>query len=156
MIYLKYFIIYSFLGFFYESFIYKNSNINKHSGALHGPYTLVYGIGCSLCSFINNHLNNFLLSFLLFTITCTLIEFICGHLIHFIYKIDSWDYSYKKYHLGKYITIDYALCWGILALIFIKYLNNFFYNLTNLFSNTFFIITFIIIFIDIIYSFFKK
>ena len=163
MIYIKYFVIYSFLGFFYESFIYKNRNTNKHSGTLYGPYTLVYGIGCSISSFINiklNYINNYFLniiiSFISFTIISTLIELICGHLIHFIYKRDSWNYSYKKYHLGKYITLDYALCWGILALIFTKFLSNFFFNLTSLFSNTFYIITLIIIFIDIIYSFRTK
>ena len=108
MFYLKLFIIYSFLGFLFESFIYKYNNINKHSGVLTGPYTLVYGLGGTLCYYLNNNLLfiklpllNIIISYITFMTICTLIELIVGHLIHFIYKIDAWNYTYKKYHISK-------------------------------------------------------
>lgn len=162
MFYLKLFIIYSLLGFLFESFVYKYNNINKHSGVLTGPYTLVYGLGGTLCYFLNSYLLfiklpilNIIISYITFTIICTLIELITAHLIHFIYKIDAWNYTYKKYHIGKYITLDYALIWGLMAIIIVKILNNFIYNLTLLLSNKFTIITLVIIVFDIIYSYKK-
>ena len=162
MFYLKLFIIYSFLGFLFESFIYKYNNINKHSGVLTGPYTLVYGLGGTLCYYLNNNLLfiklpllNIIISYIIFTIICTLIELIIGHLIHFVYKIDGWNYTYKKYHLGKYITLDYALIWGLMAIILVKILNNFIYNQTLLLTNRFTIITLVIIVLDILYTYKK-
>ncbi len=162
MFYLKLFIIYSFLGFIFESFIYKYNNINKHSGVLIGPYTLVYGIGGTICYFLNNSLLfikssllNIIITYITFTIICTLIELITGHLIHYIYKIDGWNYTYKKYHFGKYITLDYALIWGLMAIILVKLLNNFIYNQTLLLTNRFAIITLVIIVLDILYTYKK-
>ncbi len=162
MFYLKLFIIYSILGFLFESFIYKYNNINKHSGVLTGPYTLVYGLGGTLCYFLNNYLSyikspllNIIISYTTFTIICTLMELIIGYLIHFLYKIDGWNYTYKKYHLGKYITLDYAFIWGLMAIILVKILNNYIYNQTLLISNRFTTITLVIIVLDILYTYKK-
>ena len=162
MIYLKIFVIYSILGFLFESLIYKYNNINKHSGVLTGPYTLVYGTGGTLCFFLNNYLScikstllNNIISYITYTIICALMELIIGHLIHFLYKIDSWNYTYKKYHLGKYITLDYAFIWGFLSLFLVKKLNNFFFNITLLISNKFTTITLVIIVFDILYTYKK-
>ena len=41
-------------------------------------------------------------------------------------KIDKWNYQNHKYHLGKYICLDYAIYWGLLATFIIKYLHPFF------------------------------
>ena len=155
MLYIKYFIIYSILGFIHESFLFKFRNIHKHSGALNGPYTLVYGFGGAICAYINNYFNNIFLLYLSFMIICTTIEFLIGHLIHLIYHIDSWNYSYKKYHFGKYITLDYALIWGLMALIFVKYANFFFYQLTLIITDQWAINIIIIMLIDSIYTYWK-
>jgi len=154
MIYLKLFILYSHLGFIFESFVFKLSNTNKHSGVLIGPYTLVYGLGGILCYYLSKHLNNLILEYLAFTLCTTLVELITGHLINFIFHFDSWNYSYKRMHIGKYISFDYAFIWGVLALIFVKYLNNFFNEIISLIPNTFFIIEIIIIIIDLLITFF--
>lgn len=158
MLYLKLFILYSIIGFTFESFIFKINNINKHSGVLHGPYTLVYGLGGTICTLINNYLNthNYLLLYLLFTITCTLIEFAIGHLIKLIYHIDSWDYSYKKYHLGKYICLNYALIWGLMAFTFTNILHNYFNYILVPIKDKFVIGFTIIILIDIFLTFIQN
>ena len=163
MIYLKLFTWYSLLGFYYESSLFKIVNVNKHSGALKGPYTLVYGLGVLICTLINNYLNlidntniNYIISYFIFLVTCTLIEFIVGHLIKLIYKIDSWDYSYRKYHFGKYICLNYALIWGLISIFFVKILNPFFFKILDLIPNNITIIILIIIIFDIIISFFKE
>ena len=164
MFYLKIFIIYSIIGFTFESLVFKINNINKHSGVLTGPYSLVYGFGGVICTLlhntyfskINNIIVNYLLSYILFTITCTLIEFIIGHLIKIIYHLDSWDYSYKKYHFGKYICLEYAIYWGLLSFIFVNFFNNFIIEISNNISNNFTLITLSAITIDIILTFLKN
>ena len=154
MIYLKYFILYSIFGFYFESTIFKFTNKNAYSGVLKGPYTLVYGIGGLISYIINNFLTiinntylNILICYIIFVIICTLVELLCGYLIKFIFNFDSWNYTNHKYHFGKYICLDYSLIWGLLALIFVKYSSNFFDNVLQLIPNY---ISFIIIFIIII------
>ncbi len=157
MLYLKFFILYSLIGFYFESTVFKLSHSPTHSGILYGPYTTIYGIGGIISLLINNYLNNIqnyylnlFLSFITFTIICTLIEFIGGNIIYFLFKKDSWNYSHHKYHFGKYICLSYAFIWGILAIIFVKYLNPLFYQILNLFPNYLFIIIFIIMITDFI------
>ena len=45
MYYLKIFLLYSLIGFIYESTLYKITKMNKHSGIFYGPITAVYGVG---------------------------------------------------------------------------------------------------------------
>ncbi len=163
MIYLKYFVLYSLFGFTFESFVFKMSKENKHSGVLYGPYTIVYGIGGTMSIILNNFLNiinnkylNIFLCYILFLITCTLIEFLAGHIIHFLLNIDSWDYSSHKYHFGKYICLDYAFIWGLMALIFAKLLNPFFHDVLLLVPNYINITCLSIIILDFIITLLHK
>lgn len=157
LIYFKYFILYSLLGFIYESTLFKICHINKHSGVLYGPYTLVYGLGGSICTFIFQkwHLTSNIFLFLIFLVICTLIEFITGHLIRIIYKFDSWNYSYKKYHFGNYICLSYAIVWGLMALVLVKFFNPFLYQIMKLIPNNITIYILFIIIIDIIVTYIK-
>lgn len=164
MNYLKYFLIFSLLGFIMESVVYKVSGSNSHSGVLLGPYTLVYGFGGLFIVLINNYfdkipMNNFLklvLLFIIFTVVCTLIEYLIGNLIHLIFNIDKWNYTSHKYHFGKYICLDLALTWGFLAVFVIKILKTFLEKLLLIIPNNATIIIFIILIIDLVYTLFTK
>lgn len=164
MNYLKYFLIFSLLGFIMESVVYKVSGSNSHSGVLLGPYTLVYGFGGLFVIIINNYFEKlnineilkFILLFICFTIICTLTEYIIGNLIHYIFDIDKWNYTDHKYHFGKYICLDLALTWGVLALIIIKILKPFIDKVLLLIPNNTTITIFTILIIDLLYTLFTK
>lgn len=164
MNYIKYFLIFSLLGFIMESVVYKVSSSTSHSGVLLGPYTLVYGFGGIFIVIINNYFNKIemnsilklILLFICFTIVCTLIEYIIGNLIHYIFNIDKWNYSNHKYHFGKYICLDLALTWGILALVIIKILKPFIDKVLLLIPNNTTLIILIILIIDLLYTLFTK
>ena len=125
MIYLNYFFFYSLLGFIMESTLYKITVVNMHSGILYGPYTLVYGFGVLTSILIYEFLesrvkwkNKFikvLCYFLLYTIVLSLIEFIGGHILHFFFQIDLWNYSNHIDAIGKYICFTNSLIWGLLG-----------------------------------------
>lgn len=162
MFYLNTFILFSFLGFFWESFVFKVSNSNKHSGVLYGPYTLVYGIGFSLIMFIFKFLNlplnfiNCIFYYFLFCFSATLCELIVGYLIYYIFKIDSWDYSNHKYHFTKYICLDYFFLWGLLASSFIFLTYNFWFNIINMIPYYFSLVILLIMTIDLIVTYKKS
>ena len=163
MYYLKFFILYSLMGFILESIVYKNAHSSSHSGILHGPYTLVYGIGGVLTLFVSNYINllninihiKLIISYFLFTIICTIVEYVVGNLIYIIFKIEKWNYSNHKYHFGKYICLDYALIWGLLSSIIIIYFKPYFDKIISITSNESIIIISLIIIFDIIYTYKK-
>ena len=110
-----------------ESTIYKNT-ILKPSGVLHSPITLVYGVGAILIILINqyiiskiktNKILKIIISFLIYMVSLTLTELICGYLCNLIIGIDMWNYTDKKYNIGKYICIELMPIWGLLGVIII-------------------------------------
>ena len=108
-----------------ESTLYKITKSKNYSGIFFGPYTFVYGIGVLISIIIYEYLekrvkikNKFLkiiMYFLLFTIVLSFIEFIGGHLLHFIFHVDLWNYSNHHDSLGKYICVTNSLIWGVLG-----------------------------------------
>ena len=106
-----------------ESTLYKITKSKNYSGIFFGPYTFVYGIGVLISIIIYEYLekrvkikNKFLkiiMYFLLFTIVLSFIEFIGGHLLHFIFHVDLWNYSNHHDSLGKYICVTNSLIWGV-------------------------------------------
>lgn len=125
MYYINSFFLYSLLGFIVESTIFKNT-ILKPSGVLNGPITLVYGVGGIVLLIVNKYIIDkiktkkiikIIISFIIYTIVLTLVELICGYLCRFIFNIDMWNYTDKKYNIGKYISLEYIGVWGIYGLI---------------------------------------
>jgi len=128
MYYINSFLVYSLLGFLMESALYKFFSIDNYSGFMSGPVTPIYGFGVLLILIINKYIiekikvNKFLkilLSFFAFAIILTLLEFIGGFLLDKILNIELWNYTNKKYNIGKYICLELSLVWGIFSIIFI-------------------------------------
>lgn len=126
MYYLNYFFIFSFIGHFLESFVYYNGE----SGILFGPWTPIYGFGSVIILLINKFVekhtkNKYLKIFLLFILSAiilTIIESIGGYLIEYLFNITFWDYSYFKFHIGKYISLEMALVWAIGSILIIYFI----------------------------------
>lgn len=128
MYYINCFFIYSFLGFIFEKIIGIISNNNFDSGILYGPIALVYGFGCIIILIISKYLfkrlhlprwiETFIASIILIFIL-SLLEFIGGITIETIFGIVFWDYSNYKYNIGKYVSLEISIFWGVLAIILI-------------------------------------
>ena len=142
----------------FESFVYKFTSSNQHSGALFGPYTLVYGVGFTLNLFVYNALNlninflNILLYYLLFCLGATICEFLFGHIIKLMFHTDLWDYSSYKDCIGKYICIKYFFLWVLISFFIIFFGYNFLTNFFNLISYKFSLFIVLIMTIDLIFS----
>lgn len=140
MYYINSFFLYSFLGFTIESTIFKNSFL-KPSGVLCGPVTLVYGIGGIMLLLTNkyiisrikgNKVVKIMLSFLIYVVVFSLVEFICGHLCNLIFGVDMWNYTNKKYNIGKYVCLEYVGIWGLYGVIITYVLKKFFDKVVRL------------------------
>ncbi len=125
------FFLYSILGFLLESTF--NLIVIHHfkSGILYGPWTPVYGIGAILTIIISNKifkklkttkLKETIIVFLILSVTLTLIEWIGGILIEKFFSITMWNYKKFNFNIGKYISLEMALIWGIISIILIYFI----------------------------------
>lgn len=164
MYYINSFFLYAFLGFVIESTIFKNSFL-KPSGVLCGPITLVYGIGGIVLLLTNkyivsrirgNKVVKIVLSFLIYVLVLSLTEFISGYLCRLIFGVDMWNYSSKKYNLGKYVCLEYTFIWGFYGVIVTYVFKSFFDKIVNLISReaTYFFL--LILFFDIVITIMTK
>lgn len=130
MYYMNYFFIFSILGHILESFVYSDGK----SGILLGWWTPIYGVGVVIILLLNKFIfeklkvNKILKAFLIFIIgslSLSIIEVIGGHLIEWIFHTTFWDYSYLKFHIGKYIALEMACIWGLGSILIIYFLKPF-------------------------------
>lgn len=128
---LTYFIIYSFLGWIMESIF--RSIIEKkviNTGFLIGPICPIYGFGaCIMFLFLGNLKDNIILLFLISCTLLTLWEYIVGVLLEKIFNTKYWDYSDHKFNFQGRICLTNSIYWGILGILFIKFIHPFVQNM---------------------------
>ena len=126
-----YFVIYSFLGWVLESIvrtICEKKIIN--TGFLIGPFCPIYGFGVIIMIlFLSKFENNIILLFLSSLIVLSIWEYIVGVILEKLFKTKYWDYSDHKFNYKGRICLTNSLAWGILGVLFIKYIHPFIQNL---------------------------
>lgn len=130
---LTYFIIYSFLGWVMESIvrtIAERKLIN--TGFLKGPFCPIYGIGAMIMFlFLDKFENKPILLFFISIIVLTIWEYLVGVLLEKMFKTKYWDYSDKKFNFQGRICLENSIYWGILGVVFVKYIHPFIQNLLS-------------------------
>lgn len=163
--YIKCLFFYSFLGFTFESEIYKINKSNLHSGIFYGPITEVYGFGILSLILLKKYFfdkltcNKYLKLLIIFItsfIILTLIEFIGGNILNLLFDINMWNYTNKTFNFGKYICLELALAWGILGTIFVYYIKDFLDKFIDLIPQKLIYTIIIINIIDTIFVFLTK
>ena len=128
---LIYFIIYSFLGWILESIvrtICEKKIIN--TGFLIGPFCPIYGFGAIIMIlFLNRFENNIILLFFISFIVLSIWEYIVGVLLEKLFKTKYWDYSKNRFNIKGRVCLTNSLAWGILGVLFIKYIHPFIQHL---------------------------
>ena len=129
MYYINNFFMYSILGHIVETIFYTMGS--GESGILYGYWTPIYGFGCvfillmydyvithrKLSKWVEN-----LLIFLTGAIFLTLLEYLAGNLVEYFFDTVFWNYGNLPLHIGKYISVEMALVWGVASLILIRIL----------------------------------
>ena len=126
-----YFIIYSFLGWILESIV--RSVCEKkliNTGFLYGPFCPIYGCGAIIMLFFLKYFeSSWILLFITSIIFLTFWEYIVGVFLEKTFKTKYWDYSNQKFNFQGRICLTNSLCWGVLGVVFIKYIHPFVSNL---------------------------
>lgn len=122
---LTYFVIYSMMGWVLESIF--RSIIEKkiiNTGFLIGPFCPIYGVGaCIMLLFLESLSNNIVLLFIVSFVVLTLWEYIVGIILEKMFHTKYWDYSNNKLNFQGRICLSNSIYWGILGIVFIKFLH---------------------------------
>lgn len=124
---LTYLILYSFFGWILES-ICKTVEQRKfvNSGFLNGPICPIYGCGAIIMILCLNSLkDNIFLLFIVSFLVLSIWEYIVGVLLEKLFKTKYWDYSHLKFNIKGRVCLKNSIFWGILGVLFIKYIHPF-------------------------------
>lgn len=153
-----YFLLYSFLGWVMES-IFRSILEQKiiNTGFLKGPICPIYGIGAFIMSFVLCNLsNNVILLFFVSMIILTIWEYVVGVFLEKTFHTKYWDYSDHKINFKGRICLSNSIYWGILGVIFVKYIHPFMKEIISKIDVNllYFVVTIsgIVFFVDVITS----
>lgn len=119
-----FFIIGAFVGWLLEC-VFKAlaRHFERAPGILYSPFCILYGIGTVLLATVIPSLTqNIFLLFILSAVILTICEYITYVLLDKMYNVHLWDYSDMKFALNEKVCVEFAAIWGILGVLFIKYL----------------------------------
>lgn len=123
------FFICCFLGVVIEGlyFLFAHHHLELRAGVLYGPFNPVYGFGAVLMTVSLNWLRNknFALIFVAGTVIGGIFEYLCSILEELFFGTISWDYSDTFCNIGGRTSLLHAAIWGLLGLVWIKWLYKF-------------------------------
>ena len=120
------FVIFSVMGFLYEGSlsIVKFGVMRHYQSVIYGPFSQIYGFGAIMAIWIFQKFadrgNVFL--YFLFSILSGIYEYVSSLLDQYIFGFVAWDYSGRLLNINGRTTILYALEWGVLAMLIVKFL----------------------------------
>ncbi len=123
---LIYFIIYSIGGFLLETIyaIFTKGMLESRQSFLYGPFCIVYGIAAICFIFLlkkykNNNVKLFIYGLVL---GCT-IEYMSSYIGELLLHVKWWDYSNDFLNINGRTCLYYAVLWGFLSIVLVKYIN---------------------------------
>lgn len=113
-----YFVIYSFLGWIFESTYVSIKNkkwINR--GFLTGPFCPIYAAGALSVFYCLSQIK-FNIFYIYFggCAIATVLEYLIGYAMEKLFHAKWWDYSYKKYNINGRICLSSTIAWGFLSI----------------------------------------
>ncbi len=125
------FMIYSFLGWLYESMLYtvdRKKFVNR--GFLNGPYCPIYGAGAVLFILTTNGIENFFLRFLAGGLIACLLEYITSYTLEKLFHARWWDYTPRRFNIKGRVCLIGFVVFGAFA-VFMPWIHHFIAGITN-------------------------
>ncbi len=122
------FFIYSLLGCALESVwgVVKTGKLRSRRMLLGLPLCPVYGIGGVLMSHLLGGFRDNLLSLYGFgALLASIVEFAFFEAGRLMFSLKLWDYSHMPYSFRSAVCAEYTVWWGLVAVIFVSYIDPF-------------------------------
>lgn len=101
--------------------LYDRGRWETHVTFLWGWFNIVYGLGAVLIYFIAIKIKkyNLFIKFITFTVFASVLEWLVGWFAEYILHTNAW--GYHTLVVGEYVSVPFSLAWGILGVLFIKF-----------------------------------
>ncbi|MEG0978465.1 MAG: putative ABC transporter permease [Oscillospiraceae bacterium] len=131
LLYIAFFFFYSFIGWILECIWCTFSETRQahrfvfiNRGFLAGPLCPIYGCSAlSMTIFLQPFAHNLIIVFFLGIVVCDLVEYLTSYIMEKIFNARWWDYSNRFMNLHGRICLEHTVIWGILSVIFIRFIN---------------------------------
>lgn len=156
-IYFLWFVIYSVIGWMYES-IYCSIENKKlmNRGFFNGPYCPIYGSGAILNLLFLNRSMHPVLIFLSAALITGMLEYLTSYVMELLFDARWWDYSDKRFNLNGRVFLLGIIAFGCFSLLLIEYLHPLVSRYTAMFSDDVLsiisLIAFTLILIDAVFT----
>lgn len=116
------FFIYSFLGWFWETFPCSAIELDKihNRGFLLGPICPIYGLGASLSFGVLKNFESSLEIFIYSAFLSCLIEYIIGYLLEKFFHKRWWDYYNYPFQIKRRVCLYGLLIFGLANILIVK------------------------------------
>ncbi len=116
------FFIYSFLGWFWETFPCSAIELDKihNRGFLLGPICPIYGLGASLSFGVLKNFESSLEIFIYSAFLSCLIEYMIGYLLEKFFHKRWWDYSNYPFQINNRVCLYGLLIFGLANILIVK------------------------------------
>lgn len=98
--------------------------ISSRTSNLFLPFSSVWGLGCALFT-VFLHSTKEMKTFNIFIkgyVLGGIFEFICGYFCQVLLGVTFWDYSGLPFTLGHYVNLIFCLFWGVVAIVWAKWI----------------------------------
>lgn len=134
--YFIWFMLYSFIGWLYESTI---CSIPKHHkminrGYLLGPYCPIYGFGAVLNVILLKNVERGLVIFVLAMVTSSIVEYVTSYVMEKLFHARWWDYSHYPLNVQGRICLYGGIIFGGANVLLIKVVHPYVIKLTGAIS----------------------
>ena len=130
------FIIYSFLGWVYES-LWASFNERQwvNRGFLSGPVIPIYGFGAVFFVLLLSNISNPVYIFILGMVIASILEYFTSWAMEKLFHARWWDYNHYPFNLNGRICLYGALLFGFFAVVIIKVVQPYVAEFTSSFSD---------------------
>ena len=131
---INWFFLCSLLGYLLECVVLSCENrtpvLNRGFG--HGPFCIIYGFGALGANLLLSPLSNDMIKLYFAAMTmATFMELVTARAMIRLFGSFWWDYSKKKFNYKGIICLESSLGWGLLGILYFRFLNGFLLHLAG-------------------------
>ena len=99
-------------------------HIESRQGFVIGPFCPIYGVGAILLTtFLEPLKEKWYKVFTIGTILGCSFEYISSYILQALYNVKFWNYKDQAFNINGRTSVMYAICWGLLSVALIYFLN---------------------------------
>ncbi len=119
------FMLYCIFGWAFESVYCSLKELRfLNRGFCHGPWLPIYGVGAiMMLLFAWPYGDKLYMVYIMGAIVGTVLELVTGVSMYYIFHMKWWDYSHNPFNFHGYICLYASLGWGLMALVFTKFIH---------------------------------